>query len=135
MLAAGTVLAGYRYVRSLTPEQLVSYKPTWWLMWDTRSSDAAVVGPVLRELLSRYEAGSLPDSTVQAIARQGLHYRDQGAPCVLWNWEYGNFLDIAWARGLLSAQERRHYAETASACSGWARRFAPIRMRPRIRFS
>jgi hypothetical protein len=87
--------------------------PTWWLVRQTRDSNPAVVGPVLRELLLRFESGQLSDRDVHALASQGLQYRDSGAPCGMWNCEYGSLLDIAWARSLLTQAERDSYADNS----------------------
>ena len=105
-------LAGPGVLKGIQRADWTQQKPTWWLCAETRSSDPVVVGPALRELLRRYETGSLPDQRVRQLALQGLRYRDAGAPCVLWNGEYGNFLDIAWARGL-TEEQRRNYSENA----------------------
>lgn len=90
------------------------HKPTWWLVRETRSTDLYTAWPALSELLARFDRGEISDETVLRLAVQALDYRDNGAPCGQWPLEFGNFVDLAWERGLLTQEQKFHYAFNAA---------------------
>lgn len=107
-----TVLLGgagsWAYATGYNPYPMA---PSWALELLARSSSTAVQDSALNELVSRHSAGKLSDERLNALALDGLvHQADSARP---WAIGWGNAVEAAADRGLLSAEQIATYLERA----------------------
>ena len=86
-------------------------KPTWWLLLESKSADAAIAQPVLAELVSRAAKGKLPQPTVERLAQRGLVI--QANDNATWLPEWGDLIELAYRKGWLSDEDIQQYAQRA----------------------
>lgn len=86
-------------------------KPTWWLMTEATGPDATTAQAALTELLARAGDDDLSNERLMTLATTGLDsLREKPA---VWVVGYGDALELAWSRGLLSEEQVKSYARHA----------------------
>src|SRR5262245_45441545 len=95
----------------LAGDKWYSYKPTWWLMLDTRSRSPATVEAALVELQTRQALKALSTDQSATLLERGLAW--QADPSRPWVKAWGDLIETAWMSGELTDGQKKSYAAHA----------------------
>lgn len=87
-----------------------SFKPTWWLMLDTRTGSTATVDAALKELKARHALGQLSSAQMTALVERGIEWQ---ASTRTWLPTWGDLIEGEWRKDALSQKLRDSYARHA----------------------
>ncbi len=97
------------------------YKPTWLLLWETGTSNAARLDGVINELHARWSRGELSDGAVRTLIADGL--ARQGDPNAAWPVQWSNLIEDAILQGKVSKEDTLLYFQQAvKATIDWRQR-------------
>jgi hypothetical protein len=86
-------------------------KPLWWLRAEIDSADSATGDAARREILGRLASGKLSDEDEKSPIDPILAV--QANADLPWHYEWGDYFEGAWQRGLVSEEQLRSYLLTA----------------------
>lgn len=97
------------------------YKPTWLLLWETGTKNAARLDGVINELHARWSRGELSDSQVKTLIADGL--KRQGNPNASWPVSWSNLIEDAILQGKVSKEDTlRYFQQAISPSIDWRKR-------------
>lgn len=97
------------------------YKPTWLLLWETGTSNAARLDSVINELHARWLRGELSDAAVQTLIADGL--ARQGDSNATWPVQWSNLIEDAILQGKVSKEDAaRYFQQAIQATIDWRQR-------------
>lgn len=111
-LIAGLALSGAAGWASATQFNWNTIKPVWWLKSESGSPNTPTAVAALSELTGRVKAGRLKTGDAAHLIARGLACQADTARA--WIPEWGDFIQTAWGRGLLSEEQRLAYVRNAA---------------------
>lgn len=111
VLAGAGILTGATMWGSARKFNWNTIKPTWLLMTETRFGSSSRAEEAAAELGSRLAADKLPPDQIGVLVERGL--RIQADRSIRWAAAWGDLLEAAWTKNLLTDEQKRAFIRNA----------------------